>query len=355
VPLRSISVDRGTGARRGHRLAALVRDELGRPFDLARTPLFHALIVRLGPLDHVLGLVLPHTIWDSACRPLFAREFAAAYDAVSVGQPMPPAPEIQLGDFAHWQRTHRGGVARAYWERQLAGARVHLGLTACEQPGYRLCELQLPAIGRTLSGRLHDVSSRASGMPAMTLTAATAVLLSAHAGRDDVTVALMHSNRSRRETRNLLGFLADVIPLRVSVQRHESFRSTVRQVVDVTRAAFGNLLPSGAIEDLLPSPPEVMVNPQQLAPATSLSTVSELRIGDYRPQRSWTMHPTRAVWYRAPIDIDFRIAGRRAIAPTVSYNALALAHSTGQRLASDLGAILERVALSPDRPLHRLL
>lgn len=357
VPLQSVTLGPNR-AKSSRQLTTLIRDGLERPFDLARSPLFRAMIIRLGPLDHVLGLVVPHTIWDSACRPTFTREFVSAYDAAAAGAPLPPEPAIQIGDFAHWQRTRNDAAARAYWERQLAGAPVRLGLPFDEKRGrrsYRVCELSLPAASRTLTDRLQLVSTSASGMLAMTLTAATAVLLSAHAGRDDVTMALMHANRDLPETRNLLGFVADVLPLRVSIERHRSFRDTVHHVVDATRDAYRHMLPSGQLQDLLAAQPEVMVNPQQLWPPTAVSTTTGLRVSDYQPENSWTMHPTRALWYRAPIDVDFRIRGDRTIASAVSYNADALDDVTGRRLATHLQAILKRAAVAPDRSIERLL
>lgn len=360
VPMQFVTLDgsRGRGHGRGRRLERLVQQALDQPFDLARSPLIRAILIRLGPVDHVLGLVVPHTIWDSACRRAFAREFVNVYDAVSADASPPPGPSIQIGDFAHWQRTLVDGAAQAYWHQRLAGAPAQLGLPldreGAARRGYRVRVVPLPDLSPSLSYRLQDAASSACGMVAMTLTATTAILLSAHTGQVDVTMALMHANRMLPETEGMLGFIADVLPLRIYVRPNESFRETVRHVVEATRDAYRHMLPSGKLRELLASC-DVMVNPQQLRPSTALSTMTGLRMTDYRPETWWTMHPTQDVWYHAPIDVDFRVGGDGAIATSVSYNREALDDGTGRRLAADLGALMRRAAVAPDLSIQRLV
>ena len=348
----------GGGRRRSRRLRSLVGTALDEPFDLGRPPWIRAAAIRLGPRDHILGLTVPHTVWDSACRPVFVREFASLYESAALGLPPPRAPVIQIGDVAHWQRMRHSPRARAYWERQLAGAQPQLALPLDRQRarrrGYRLRDMPLPVLSRGVGTRLHAVSSTAGGMLAAPLTAATAVVLGAQAGQDDVTVSLMHANRDPSETHDLLGFVADVIPLRISLRPEQRFQDLVRHVVDTTRAAFLNMLPSGQLWDLVESPPEVMVNPQHLRPPTDVTTQTGLRITDYRPDPPWRMHPTHAVWYRAPIDVDFRVTPDHRIAPSLSYNVEALDHGDACRLGTDLRAVLERAALAPDRTIRQL-
>src|SRR5205823_5244945 len=57
----------------------LARDELTRRFDLAAAPLFRARLLRLGPRDHLLVLVLPRIVADDASLEVLARELGTFY------------------------------------------------------------------------------------------------------------------------------------------------------------------------------------------------------------------------------------------------------------------------------------
>jgi hypothetical protein len=358
VPFDYVSLA-GQGRRRSRHLQKLVGTALDEPFDLARPPWMRATVIRVGPLDHILALTVPHTVWDSACRPVFVREFASLYETAALGLAPPRPPAIQMGDLAHWQRIRENPRARSYWENQLAGGQPRLALPLdrqrARQRGYRLRDMLLPALSRGVGARLKAISNTAGGMLAAPLSAATAVVLGAQAGQDEVTLSLMHASRDPSETHDLLGFVADVIPLRISLRADQRFRDLVREVVDTTQAAFLNMLPSGRLWDLLESPPEVMVNPQQLRPPVAVTTQTGLRIADYRPDPPWKMFPTHAVWYRAPIDVDFRIGPDHRIAPSLSYNAEAFDDTDACRLGTDLRRTLERAALAPDRTIGQLI
>src|SRR6185369_5441751 len=67
----------------------------GRPFDLTRAPLFRADLLRLGPEEHVVYLVVHHTVFDGWSMGVLVRELSALYRAFSLGEPT-PLPALPL-------------------------------------------------------------------------------------------------------------------------------------------------------------------------------------------------------------------------------------------------------------------
>ncbi|HEY2740250.1 MAG TPA: condensation domain-containing protein, partial [Thermoanaerobaculia bacterium] len=122
---------------------SLVAEEAGRPFDLARGPLFRAGLWRLDATDHVLLLSLHHIVSDGWSLGVLLREMTALYAALAedtedtedtAGQQPSPLPElpVQYADFAAWQRSWLQGEVLdeqfGFWKRRLAGAPAVLEL-----------------------------------------------------------------------------------------------------------------------------------------------------------------------------------------------------------------------------------
>ncbi|MBZ4421311.1 non-ribosomal peptide synthetase, partial [Myxococcus sp. RHSTA-1-4] len=91
---------------------SVMRREADTPFDLARGPLFRALLVELDARRHMLVLNLHHIISDGWSLGVLYRELSAEYRARLAGLPSPLPPlSIQYADFAAWQRQWlRGDV-----------------------------------------------------------------------------------------------------------------------------------------------------------------------------------------------------------------------------------------------------
>ncbi|HEX2092675.1 MAG TPA: amino acid adenylation domain-containing protein, partial [Longimicrobiaceae bacterium] len=119
-------------ARRAEALRR-VSEEGARPFDLARGPLFRALLVRVDQEESLLFLGLHHAISDGWSMGVLFRELGVLYRAFSAGEASPlPELEVQYADYAVWQRRRlTGEVLEAelgYWRERLRGAPTALEL-----------------------------------------------------------------------------------------------------------------------------------------------------------------------------------------------------------------------------------
>lgn len=102
---------------------ALMAREVERPFDLARPPLWRALLARRGPTAASLVLVLSHCVADGASCGVLLREVALAYGAaVGCGRTEVPAA-LPYAQFAgrYSEGPVRGALEGqwAFWRERL--------------------------------------------------------------------------------------------------------------------------------------------------------------------------------------------------------------------------------------------
>ncbi|HEX2091511.1 MAG TPA: amino acid adenylation domain-containing protein [Longimicrobiaceae bacterium] len=216
------------------------------PFDLTAGPLFRAALLRLGPEEHLLVLVLHHIVTDGWSTDVLFRELSALYGAYREGRESPLAElGVQYADYAAWQREQLRGElpARqlAYWRERLAGAPELLELpTDYPRPAARTDHGAGVAV--SLPGELLEALralGRGEGATLyMVLLGAVELLLARYAGSDDVVVGGAVAGRTRREVEGLIGFFANTLVLRTDLGGDPSFREVLRRVREVTLGAY---------------------------------------------------------------------------------------------------------------------
>jgi len=244
LPVDDLSGLQGEEAEEAvRRLAA---DETARPFDLAAGPLWRARLLRLAGNEHVLLLCVHHIVSDGWSMGVLSRELMALYGAFAAGRPSPlPELPVQYADFARWQREQLQGegleTQLAFWKRLLAGMPELLELpTDFPRPAvqtYRGAREGFVLEGELVQ-RLEALAHAEGASLFMVLLAAYQVLLSRHAGTDDVVVGSPIAGRVRRETEPLVGSFANTLVLRTDLSGDPTFREVVRRVRDVTLGVY---------------------------------------------------------------------------------------------------------------------
>jgi amino acid adenylation domain-containing protein len=193
-----------------------------QPFDLAVGPLLRAGLVRLGPEEHLLVLVLHHAVADGWSLGILWREWGAACRARLAGQtPLWPELPIQFADYAVWEREQlRAGVWEPLlprWQAELAGVPPVLELPT-DRPRsarqsnrgahcFRKVEPAVVAAVRRV-GR-----QQGAGLYAVLLCAWQA-LLARYSGQRDLVVGSPVARRQQPELEPVIGFLVNTVPLR---------------------------------------------------------------------------------------------------------------------------------------------
>jgi amino acid adenylation domain-containing protein len=221
-----------------HAAELWLKDDSGRPFDLARGPLFRAGLLRLAPKEHILQLGMPHIVADGWSLDVILSELGVLYPAFLADEPspLPPLP-IQYADYAAWERrTMRGSGLDdhvRYCRDLLEGAPKQLCLP-WDRPrpafaSYRgdLVEFVLDA---TLSEALRQLARRFQVTLFMLMAAIFDVLLYRHSGQEDLCIGYSVGNRTRLETEGLIGPFVNALVLRTRLHGGQSFAEHLAQV-----------------------------------------------------------------------------------------------------------------------------
>src|SRR5256886_11605261 len=170
------------------------------------------------------------------------------YEAFAHGRPSRLAAlPIQYADCACWQRAWLQGPVLereiAYWENELAGARLVLDLpTDKPRPavqGFRGATegFDLP---RPLLDQVKALGRKEQATLFMTLEAALAALLHRYTGQDDLLVGTPISGRTQRETESLVGNFINVVVLRARFPERLTFHGLLQQVREQALGAYAH-------------------------------------------------------------------------------------------------------------------
>ncbi len=337
----------------------LATEEAGRPFDLARGPLFRTLLFRLGAAEHVLTVTLHHIVSDGWSTGVLVREMAALYDAFAAGRPSPlPELPIQYADYAVWQRQRLQGEALekelAFWRERLTGVPPLELPTDRPRPaqasfrgGHRAVELAADA----LSG-LNALCRESEGTTLyMVLLAGFETLLLRYSGQDDFAVGAPVANRGRSETEGLIGFFVNTLALRATLAGDLTFRGLLRRVKETTLAAFAHEdMPfDKLVEELQPdrepgrNPLFQVITTLQNQPRTELA-MGGLELEGLGVETGTAKVDLTVAWAEA----DGRLYG------SLEYSSALFDGATAERLARHFATLLGGAVADPDRTLWEL-
>jgi amino acid adenylation domain-containing protein len=329
-----------------------------QPFDLTAGPL-RINLLRGGDNQHVLLVTIHHIASDGWSLDILTREVASLYDAYSQGQQSPlPELAIQYADFAVWQQKWLQGEALdnqlAYWKRQLADVPAVLDLPTdrlrpAVQSSHGAYEgFDLPS---KLSEDLRRLSRREGVTLFMSLLAAWQILLSRHAGQEDVVVGSPIANRDHKETEGLIGFFVNTLVLRTDLAGDPTFGEVLKRVRQTTLGAYAH-------QDL---PFEKLV--EELHPERTLShsplfqVMFTLQNAPPEVLQLSGLTLSGVTGATAPVRFDLMLTmqeRRDAIIGGLGYNLDLFDKSTIRRMISHFRQLLEVVVANSDQQLSTL-
>jgi amino acid adenylation domain-containing protein len=247
-----------------------VEAEAARPFDLAATLPFRAVLLRLASDDHILLLTAHHIVSDGWSTGVLLRDLGALYHAIAGGgEPRLRPIEVTYADFAHWSSRGAEGPDRLargleYWRGKLAGAPV-LGLPADHPrpavPRFagHLVELRIPRADRQALARL---AANQGATLFAALLAVFCAFLRRQTGQSDLVVGTPVANRPRRELEDLVGLFVDTVVLRIDAGGNPSMAELTGRARDTALEAFEHAhVGFEAIVDALQPDRDVARNP----------------------------------------------------------------------------------------------
>lgn len=261
LQIQRSAVADGTEAEREDMLNALVTGFVEQRLDLTSEVPTRALLLSMSEEDQVLVLTLHHLVSDGLSGRILFAELGQLYEAFTAGRPSPlPEPELQYLDFTDWERAlHDSGYLEddiAYWRGQLAGVEPILELPA-RRPrpatkGVRGQRSRYLLADAGLHARVAGFC-REQAVSLYTLTLSVYAATVGHwTGQHDLVFGTLAANRPRSELENVVGQLANTLPMRVDLTGDPTLPELLGRVARTSEEAIEHGLVSlGKIIELI--------------------------------------------------------------------------------------------------------
>jgi amino acid adenylation domain-containing protein len=341
------------------RARSIIHEESRRPFGLSNDPLFRAHLLKVSPNEHVLFLNMHHIVSDGWSIDLLIESMSVIYRALSRGEPVRlPAMPIQYVDYARWQRQWLQGDVLAklldYWRQQLDGAPACLTLpTGRRRPAQQSFRGDCIEVvfSSELCGRL-DTLRRQHGITLfMSVLAGYALLLHRHGGQKDVVIGSPVSGRTRTETEPLVGFLVNMLPLRIAVDPALTVSQFLARTKQIAIEAYSHQdLPfEKLVEEIKPLRNLAHAPIYQVALVLENTPGAPVSIPDLH--LCWTEVHTGTA--KLDLTLSLRQTGSQ-ISGTMEYNSDLFDAETIRLMIERYRVLLDAMAGSPEMPVGQL-
>jgi len=335
-------------------LESLLRKEAERPFDLSRTPLIRALLMRVAEGEHILLLVVHHIAADGWTMGVLMNDWAALYDGIVSGRPaeLPDLP-LQYADYAFWERGRLQGelleAEIAYWRERLAGLPpLSLPLDHPRPPlqtfrGRRLVRV-MPA---RLLEQLRALGSRSDATLFMLLLAAWQALLGRYSQQEDFAAGTVMSNRTRLETERIAGLFLNTLVMRADLSGNPPFRTLLARVRNSVLDAWAHQeLPfEKLVEELRPE------RAPNRTPLFQVMFVLQNLPGRRRTPEGLEIERIELETSTAKFDLTLTLAEQNGLRAALIYNTDLFEEATINRMLGHFHVLLEGIAANPDQRL----
>ncbi|PWK15798.1 non-ribosomal peptide synthetase [Tumebacillus permanentifrigoris] len=218
------------------------------PFDLAQGPLMRTMLFKRGDEHYHFYLSLHHIITDGWSNELLAREQAAIYEALLIGEePNIPTLELQYADFAEWQaqEVERGGwqADESYWLTTLSKPLPVLELpTDFPRPAIRTDngDVLWMKVPRDLTAELRTRATTEDVSLFVLLLAGYVMFLNQQTHQQDIIVGTPIAGRMAQELEPIVGFFVNTLAIRTRLDEVESVSDLVQQVKEQFLTAYGH-------------------------------------------------------------------------------------------------------------------
>jgi len=359
MPITFVDLRPGVAAPNPPTLQELLQCEAMGTFDLAAGPLARARVIRTADEEHYFLLLMHHVISDGLSTQIILRDLVTLYEAFSRGEdsPLDPLP-VQFADYASWQRGWLQGEALDrqlhYWRERLAAPLPTLDLaTDFPRPAMRTANgAKEPfRLNKQLVSELSRIGREEGATTFMVLLALYYVLLHRESRQDDVIVGTPVANRTRRESADIVGFIANTVVLRVSLAGAPTFRDVIRRVRDACVGAFRHQdMPFQKIVEVIKPPRDMSRTPifQAFFTFHEISSQAD-RMADLE------LHPVVAGSNVSRMDVSLFVRELDTeILGSMEYNTDLFSRDTIVRMVGHLARLAESAAASPAIPIAQL-
>jgi len=336
----------------------LVREDAAQPMHLNRGPLLRMTVLRLGPSEHRLVIIIHHLLFDGASMRTFYAELSAIYEAFCDGEaPALPEVALQMADFAAWQRNRlrwdgpvfQGHLAwwRDYWSGPLPPAlklpfRRARRITVPEETK-SFIEWEVPP---GLVDQIRSLGQREGATNYALLLTAFNVVLYQVTGQPEFVVHTYVSDRSRHSSKDSLGFFVNLLALRARLGGRAPFLEVLHQVRDMIQdvsvrqeLAFEELTRALQAEGCKLPPVQVVF--QLLSASGASLKLRALEIQRWKKGMSWQGQGFS-------MTVLEHSGGLRA---TITFDSELYEATAASEMMGRYAALLEKIVTEPNHPI----
>jgi condensation enzyme len=229
-----------------------------RGMSVRSLPLLRAELNRFDEQDSVLIVTTHHTAADGWSMSVIFRDLAACYKARVTGSPadLPDAPQYR--DFVGWEKARLAGsdagVVQEYWREKLSGARIFALPSDHPFSGVhtRPYSAYYFSIDTDVTANIVRLSAAMRCSVFMILLAAFNVVAHEITGTTDPVIHTFSNGRNELRTHNIVGPIANPLPLRTSFDGCVTFRDVITCTRRTCLEAYSHQIPSERIEQEVP-------------------------------------------------------------------------------------------------------
>ncbi|TMR99680.1 non-ribosomal peptide synthetase [Nonomuraea basaltis] len=245
VPTPAVDLTHTAPDRQRESVRRHCKAEIMRPFDPRDPQRLRVTLMRLAENLHVVLFTTDHAASDAWSLSIVVRELVTLYGIRLNGGGILPAPDLQFGDFAAWQREQFGEERVAaelqHWRQTLDGIPAPpVWPTDRPYPARPTFagDVHIVNLSPELTASLRDLSERENAPLVAILLAGCSMLLHRYLEQDDIVIGSLVSGRNRVETEQIIGCFANPLPLRMRL----SEELTLREVVSRARETMATAL-----------------------------------------------------------------------------------------------------------------
>ncbi|WP_027835365.1 non-ribosomal peptide synthetase [Maritalea myrionectae] len=212
--------------------------QMAVPLDIGNGMVCYAGLLRHQDASY-LFFAFHHLVFDGWSFDCFYKELSALY-GINEGQNLPELP-FQYGDFARWQGGKDwSNKSRQYWQEQLDGASILNTIkpdhARPSQASFSGRLLTVPVERKSLDG-LRALARECECSLYSVMLAAFCVVVVRYSQTEDCVIGTPVAGRRGAKLDDLIGFFANMVPLRVQTDHQLSFRDLIRRVHKTNLAA----------------------------------------------------------------------------------------------------------------------
>ena len=221
------------------RLPELLQHYSTIPFDLCHGPLLRVVLLRAAPDDHVLVLVVHHSVSDGRSSAILVSELTELYAARLQGRPaeLPPLP-IQFADYTVWRLQRLASPwadqLTRYWQARLAGlppTRLPADLNPPRKRAWHGQNFMEP-LPDGLADRVAEFAAGRHSTTFVVYLAAFQTLLARLTGDHDFALMVPVLSRHRPETEHLIGPFVSRLLIRTDLAGQPTFGQSVDRLTE---------------------------------------------------------------------------------------------------------------------------